>query len=262
MTFQPIVPLSGYTGWRFLQRTMENQRAAFENDSSVQRATDYFRENIANVRTAEDLVSDRQLLSVALGAFGLDDDINNKFFIQKVLEEGTFESTSLANRLSDSRYSDLSRAFGFGDFPIPSTALSDFPDQMIERYEDKQFEIAVGEQNSDLRIALNMNSALSDVVEGASTNDAQWFSIMGNTALRTLVQSALGLPSSIATIDIDQQLEAFKDKAKSNFGTDEVSALLDPEIQEKMIRLFLVRSEAAASDSTSRFSIALTLLQS
>jgi len=107
-----------------------------------------------------------------------------------------------------------------------------------------------------------MNSALSDVVEGASTNDAQWFSIMGNTALRTLVQSALGLPSSIATIDIDQQLEAFKDKAKSNFGTDEVSALLDPEIQEKMIRLFLVRSEAAASASTSRFSIALTLLQS
>jgi len=133
---------------------------------------------------------------------------------------------------------------------------------MIERYEDKQFEIAVGEQNSDLRVALNMKSALTDIVEGSSSNDARWFSIMGNTALRSLVQTALGLPSSLASIDIDQQLEAFKDKAKSNLGTDEVGALLDPDTQEDMIRLYLVRSEAAALSSTSSYSIALTLLQS
>jgi len=104
MTFQPIIPLTGYTGWRFLQRTLDNQKSAFENDATIQRATEYFKENIGKVQNAEDLVSDRRLLSVALGAFGLDDDIDNKFFIQKILEEGTFDDSSLANRLSDSAF--------------------------------------------------------------------------------------------------------------------------------------------------------------
>lgn len=262
MTFQPIVPLSGYTGWRFLQRTLDNQKSAFQQSAPIQRASDYFKENIGKVQTAEDLVSDRRLLTVALGAFGLDDDINNKFFIQKVLEDGTIETDTLANRLSDSRYADFSKAFGFGDFPIPNTVLTDFPSQIVNRFESKQFEISVGEQNGDLRSALNVQSALADIVTGNSSNDAQWFSIMGNAPLRNVVQTALGLPSSIARIDIDQQLVAFKDKASYQFGSDQVANLMDPNIQEDIIRLFLVRSEVAASAATSRFSTALTLLQS
>jgi len=262
MTFQPIVPLSGYSGWRFLQRTLPVQQATFEQSAPIQRATSYFKENIAGIRSAEDLVANRQLLEVALGAFGLGDDIDNKYFIQKVLEEGTEDTASLANKLSDPRYSDFSKAFGFGDSSIPNTSMPNFLDVIISRYETTKFEISVGEQNSDLRAAMNVSSALSDIVSGSANQDAQWFSIMGNPPLRRVVQSALGLPDSIARIDIDQQLEAFKDKAKASFGTDNVSDLMDPDIQEDIIRLFLVRSDSQFSSATSRFSIALTLLQS
>jgi hypothetical protein len=63
-------------------------------------------------------VGDRRLLEVALGAFGLDDDIRNRFFIRKVLEEGTTSpSRRFANRLSDKRYLALAETFGFGDRP-------------------------------------------------------------------------------------------------------------------------------------------------
>ena len=30
MTFQPVIPLTGYTGWRFLARTMDAQKAAYD----------------------------------------------------------------------------------------------------------------------------------------------------------------------------------------------------------------------------------------
>ena len=50
---------------------------------------------------------------VALGAFGLQDDLPNRFFIQKVLEGGTLSTDSLANKLSDPRYAALAKAFGF-----------------------------------------------------------------------------------------------------------------------------------------------------
>lgn len=261
MTFQPIVPLSGYAGWLFLDRTVDAQRTAFNDSTAVVRVTDNFRDKIADVRTAEDLVADRELLSVALGAFGLEDDIDNKFFIRKVLEEGTVSDDALANRLSDSRYADLSDAFGFSADSITRTSLTFFTDEIIDRYEAQQFNRAVGDQNNDMRLALNLAPALDDVIAGNSSNNGQWFGMMGNAPLRDMFQTALGFPSSFATIDLDQQLDQFKSRALATFGTDQISDLTTPENQEKMIRLFMLRSEANASASTTPSAVALTLLQ-
>ncbi len=262
MSFVPVVPLSGYGGWRFLERTLEPQQAAFAKSQPVVRATDYFRDNIAKIRTAEDLVNDRRLLSVALGAFGLDDDVNNRFFIRRVLEDGTINENALANRLADNRYADLSRAFGFGDRPIPRTISSGFAADMIDRFERRQFEKEVGKQNNDLRLALNLESGLADILQRNAGDGARWFSMMGNAPLRKVFETALGLPSSIASIDIDKQRDIFQSRAQSAFGTRTLADLAEPAQQEKLIRLFLIRSEAAQSSGISGASAALTLLQS
>jgi hypothetical protein len=81
VNFQPLVPISGYSGWRFLERTLDQQQAAFDESQPIKRVTDKFRDEIGKVLKAEDLINDRDLLSVALGAFGLEADIENKFFI-------------------------------------------------------------------------------------------------------------------------------------------------------------------------------------
>jgi len=260
MTYQPIIPLQGFAGWKFLERTIETQQQAFNESFQVQRVTESFREKIGQITTAEELVNDRELLQVALGAFGLEADIDNKYFIQKVLEDGTLDDDALANRLSDKSYLAMSQAFGFGDFPIPNTALSTFADDIIERYETKSFEVAVGEVNDDMRLALNFNNSLSDVVESNSGQDAQWFAILGSPPLRAVFEAALGLPPSIGVIDIDQQLDAFKQSARSNFGTDDVSELANPDDEDKMIRLFLLRSQVDTFSGLSSGSVALTLL--
>ena len=262
MTFQPIVPMSGYVGWRFLQNTLESQQATFNQSQSVARETDYFREKIATIQTAEELVSDRRLLGVALGAFGLDEDIDNRFFIQKVLSEGTADDEALASRLSDSRYATLSDTFGFGETGLPRTGLAFFADAIINRFEVKQFERAVGEQNNDLRAALNLEAGLQGVLSATSGADARWFSVMGDPPLRRVFEYALGLPSSIAGLDLDLQLEQFQSRAQAVFGTRDVSDFTDPEQQEKMIRLFLIRSEAEQVGSFGSGSVALSLLQS
>jgi hypothetical protein len=261
MSFQPVVPFSGYSGWLFLDRTADQQRAAFNESPAVVRVTESFRDRIGDIRTAEDLVNDRELLGVALGAFGLDDDINNTFFIRKVLEDGSIEPDALANRLSDSRYADFSKAFGFGDFSIARTALSFFADEIIDRYEAEQFGVAVGNQNNDMRLALNLGPALTDVIDGNGSNNGQWFGMMGNAPLRSMFQTALGFSGSFAAIDLDLQLEQFQARAEATFGTDQMSDLASPENQEKMIRLYLLRAESNASAGTSSASVALSLLQ-
>lgn len=261
MTFQPVIPISGYAGWRFLQRTLDTQKEAFVQTTTFQRQTDYFRENIGKVTSAEELVADRRLLQVALGAFGLDEDIGNKAFIQKILEDGTLAADALANRLSDKRYAALSREFGFGDLGS-RTNLSTFADKLLSRFEDRQFERAVGDVNGDMRLALNLSSGLGDIFDQGLSEGAEWFAVMGSPPVRTIFETALGFPSSFGAIDIDQQRTQFKERSQSVFGTDKVADFADPALQERLIRLYLVRSEATAFASSSAGSVALNLLQS
>ncbi len=261
MTYQPIIPATGYVGWRFLTQTLEAQKTAFVSSAPVQRDSDYFRDNIAKAKTADDLVADRRLLSVALGAFGLDDDLANTAFIRKVLAEGTLNDEAFANRLTDKRYADLAREFGFGDLGA-RTGFSFFADEILARYEDRQFERAVGAADGNMRLALSVADGLADVVAASPNSNAQWFGVMGNPPLRKVVETALGFPSAFGAIDLDQQLVAFQDRAEATFGTANLAEIAaDPAIQEKMIRLFLVRAEAASSTAFSSGNTALALLR-
>ncbi|MGB3315778.1 MAG: DUF1217 domain-containing protein [Albidovulum sp.] len=261
MTYSPVVPFGGYAGWKFLARTRDAQKEAFVASNQIQRDDAYFREKIGTIQTAEDLVADRRLLSVALGAFGLSDDINNKYFIRKVLEDGTLDTDALGNKLSDKRYLELSKAFGFGDFAIPRTQLSDFADKILASYKTRQFEEAVGNSNDQMRLAMNAERELAVLAGRDLSADAKWFTVLGSPPLREVFQTALGLPPAFAAVDIDRQLVTFKDKAESFLGINDISDFSDPEKVEDLVRLFLLRSETQVGAGYSSSSAALTLLQ-
>lgn len=262
MSFQPIIPMGGAAGWAFLQRTQDAQKQSFNSSAEMQRDVTYFKENISKVTSAEELVDDYRLLKVALGAYGLDGDINNKYYIQKVLEDGTLDSTDLANKLTDKRYYEMAKDFGFGDLSTPGTIISSFGDKTVAAYQERQFEIAVGEQSEELRLGLSLNRDLGAIVDKSTSDEGKWFSVMGNPPLRKVFETALGLPSSFGTLDIDLQLKGFKEKAETYFGSSEIGQFSDPEKMDELNRLFLVRSELSnGAGGMSSGTIALTLLQ-
>lgn len=261
MSFQPILPTGGLVGWAFLQRTMPAQTDAFSKSPEVIRDTQYFEDNIGSIDTAEDLVSDRRLLRVALGAFGLSEDIDNRFFIRKILEEGTLEESALANRLSDKRYKDLASAFGFGDFDTPRTKLSTFGNEISEAFRTRQFEVAVGLQDESMRLALNAKRELSELGQSSAGNDAKWFLIMGSAPLRKVFETALGLPDSFSQLDLDRQLETLKARSKAQFGTDSINEFDDPQMQESLTERYLLMAQLSLAPPSSSAQIALTLLQ-
>ncbi|THH38813.1 DUF1217 domain-containing protein [Aliishimia ponticola] len=119
MTFYPIVLGSGLAGYNFLTETRETQQANFDKNTIFDRDVQAFKDQIGSISTAEELVNNRQLLQVALGAFGLEDDIDNKAFIQKVLESDPADSTSFANRLGDKTYLSIAETFGFNSSTGP-----------------------------------------------------------------------------------------------------------------------------------------------
>lgn len=261
MSFAPVVPFGGYAGWAFLKRTMPGQQVALASAPERQRDEAYFREKIGSIGTAEELVSDRRLLRISLGAFGLDDDINNRFFIRKVLEDGTLKDGALALRLADPRYREMSEAFGFGNFPTPNTKLSDFADKTLEAYGVRQFEAAVGRSSETMRLALNAEREVATLASKSTSADTKWYSVMGSKPLRQVFETVLGLPASFAAIDIDQQLSVFKDKAEAVFGSSDLGQFAQPEAMEQLIRSYVTRADLSVTNAATPGSAALQLLQ-
>lgn len=262
MSYQPVIVGSGLVGWQFLKSTQSTQRTVFDKSASMARDTEYFEAQIGKITNAEDLVADRRLRRVALGAFGLQDDINNIFFIRKVLEEGTLKQDALANKMSDDRYKALAKAFAF-DSPLgPATQGKDFAKSIVARFRAQEFEVAVGNQDESLRLSLYLERTLPEMAATNSGDDTKWFRVMGTPPLRSVLETALGLPSGFGQLDIDKQLEMFRDKMQSRFGVSEIDEIAQPEVMGRVVQTYLLQSQIQQSSSIGAGQLALTLLQS
>lgn len=263
MSFLPAIPAGGYAGWTFLKRTKDSQVAGLASAPQQKRDIAHFRDKIGSVVSADMLVADKRLLRVALTAFGLEGDLGNTAFIRKVLADGTLEPGDLPNRLADKRYRDLSEAFGFGNFSVPRTRLSDFADKIVAAFEERQFEAAVGNQHNDLRLALNAERELAALANRGLAPDTAWLTVIGSPPLRSVFHTAFSLPPSFAAINLDQQVESLRTKAAAALGDSEIAQFREPAAIEKLLKRFLLRNESASFGGTGTpGGIALQLLQS
>ncbi|RAK13990.1 uncharacterized protein DUF1217 [Salipiger aestuarii] len=137
MTFSPMIAGAGLVGWQMLQSTMQSQRSTFDQSAEIARETTYFKEKIGTISSAEELVDDRRLLSVALAAFGMSDEIDSKYLIQRIIEEGADDNNSIANKLGDSRYITLAQAFDFQEITNYKTEEAGFGDPIFAAYEER-----------------------------------------------------------------------------------------------------------------------------
>jgi hypothetical protein len=114
-----------------------------------------------------------------------------------------------------------------------------------------------------MRIALFAERTLPDLVSSDSSNDAKWFTIMGQPPMREIFEKALGLPKAFGQIDIDQQLVVFKDRARAVFGSSDLNQFAEPDAVQDLVTQYLARAQIAnLGTGASSLSIALQLLQS
>ena len=239
----PSPPIGGIAGWRFLQRTQESQLEAFKATPALDRELTYFKENISKIESVDDLVKDFTLFKVALGAFGMEDKIADKFFFKKVLEEGSEADGAFSLKLTDTRFREMAEAFGFGNASGPHVAESDFAQKITEAYQVRQFEKAVGESDSSMRLALNLEREIGKYANGPSPETTSWFQLMANPPLREVFETAFGLPKSIGTLDVDRQREIFQEANARVFGSKSMDVFKDPENVDKLLRNFFAQEQ-------------------
>lgn len=256
MSFQPLIGSGGYAGWKLLSRTADAQKAIIQRDPSVARAAQHVRDNIAEIDEPDDLIKDYRMLSTALSAFGLSEDVGKKAFIRKVLESDLSDPKSFANRLSDKRYKAFAEAFSFHSI---DKRPADLADMVVSRHVDAELERRVGTADGNLRLALNAQRELASLAGSEATDNTKWYTILGSAPLRKVFEGALGLGSNFGQLPIDRQLSELKERSGKLLGSESPDALKDPANVEKLIQRFLIRSNAVTSVQSS-YSVALTLL--
>lgn len=251
------IGVSGIAGWRIVQRSEARQIQTLAKDPVVQRSTTYFQENITRTTKAEELVKDYRLLSTALSAFGLESDIANKAFIQKVLESDVSDQKSLVNRLADKRYLKMAEAFGFGSAK-PAEKLGE---TVSKAFVQREFERRIGAGDETLRFALNARRELQEMRNRTSSDKTLWYEVLGSPPLRKVFEGALGFGTAYGKLSIDRQYEEFTRAAEGAFGSSSFKDLSQPEAIDRLVQNYMVRSQISASPAQNRYSAALTLLR-
>lgn len=261
MSYQPVLPSEGYVGWQFLQRTRAAQQTAQSSTPAARRDETYFRERIAGINSAEDLVKDRTLLRVSLTAFGLQDDLPNRAYLQKVLESSIYDPKSFVNRLTDKRYYQFAQAFGFADRMVPRNKFQGFASEILTQFRDRSFEVAVGEQSEDMRLALALQRDLPQLAVKSVSDTARWFTVLGTPSLRNVFERAFNLPSSFGQLDLDRQADILRRRTEGLTGANTVEQFAQPEALAALTKRFLLMGQITQIQGLSGQSAALSLLQ-
>ncbi len=231
----------------------------FSRSPEIQRDTDYFRANAANIQTLDDFFSDRKILRFTLTAFGLSEAVDRQAFVRKALEEGTSDPGAFANRLGDRRYARLVDALGFQDGRTSFFASPTSQEDTVARFRLLSFEAAVGDIDVDQRLALNFQRESAEILNRDLPERTLWLQLLGTRASRAVLEAGFNLPSNFVGLDIDRQVDILRDRALDRYGDASPRVLQDPDNLDNLLSRFFIRQDIQFSQ-TSSASTALTIL--
>jgi hypothetical protein len=194
-------------------------------EPAVKTATAYYEANIGSVKSVSDLVGNYRLLSYALNAYGLGDQINAKGLITKVLEGGVSNPKSLANTLPNAQWKAFAAAFNFVDSGATPPSSTSTVKTTTSDYVEQQLESDQGGQDVGVQLALYFQRVAPTV-----TNE---YGILADANLLQVAATIMGLPATAAA-DLQPQtlselmpISDLKDPDKLNQLTERFTAMYD-----------------------------------
>ena len=101
-------------------------QAKFAKQPNMQKEIEYFRSKVGTIETPEAFIKDFRLLKFALTAFSMESQLQYPARIKQILLSDPADSKSLVNRMSDSSYRTLNRAFNFAEGGVEKLSNSAF----------------------------------------------------------------------------------------------------------------------------------------
>jgi hypothetical protein len=206
-------------------QNLPRYQAATAAEPAVKTATAYYEANIGAVTSIQDFVGNYRLLSYALDAYGLGDQINAKALVTKVLEGGVSNPKSLANTLPDSRWKAFATAFNFVDGGATPPSSASAVQTTTNDYLEQQLESDQGGQDVGVQLALYFQRVAPTVTSE--------YGILADPNLLEVATTIMGLPPSIGgdvqpqTLSELMPISDLQDPAKVKQLTERFTAMYD-----------------------------------
>jgi len=213
------------------------------NSAAVKAETAYFKANIGNIKSIDDFLKNDRLFTYGMKAFGLTDSLGDKKLMRDILEDGVSDANSIANKMEDTRYRAFAATFDFARLGEDTTTYNAAQQPAVDKYLRQTLEENAGQENEGVRLALYFERKAS----GINT----FYDVLADQALAKVVRTALGLPDSFATADIDRQVKLMESKL-------DIEDFKDPEALSKFMTRFTSMWEI--NNTTSAQSSAMTVL--
>ena len=167
------------------------------DQSATKTATAYYQANIGKVKSVNDLLGNFRLLSYALSAYGLGDQVNNKALIRKVLAEGTSSPRALANTLPNVAWKAFAKAFNFSHNGAAAPTSPASVATAVSNYNEQQLESDQGSTNVGVQLALYFKRVAPTISNG--------YSVLADNNLLQVAQTIFNLPPTANISQIDKQ---------------------------------------------------------
>jgi hypothetical protein len=181
-----------------IARDYTQSLASTAREPEVARATQSFLANIGKVTSASQLVNNSSLYTYVMTAFGLQDMSYAKALIVKVLNGGA-SPTGYAASLNDPRYTALVTAFDFAANGAATTSSSTAQKTTTQNYLQQTIETQAGQENQGAQMALYF-ARMVPQMNGP-------YSILADTTLLQVFQTAFNLPVTMSLESIDTQAQ-------------------------------------------------------
>ena len=178
--------------------SIENNLARYQtmiaSEPAVKTATEYYAANIGKVASISDLVDNYRLLSYALTAYGLGDQVNNKALVTQVLEGGVSNPKALANTLSNPNWAKFAKAFDFVGSGASSVSTASAVSTTETNYDEQALESQEGQQDVGVQLALYFQRVAPTISSS--------YNVLGDSNLLEAFQTIFGVTlNSYGSID-------------------------------------------------------------
>lgn len=226
-----IAGLGSQLALNFIDSTKDRQMEILRNEPRNQREAEAFKERIASISSPEEFVQDYEVYSFVMKAFDLEDQIFGRGMIRKVLESDPSDETSLVNRLTNSSLGELHGALGFTTAAGPQSpdfTNAEWQQGIIDRYYETVFLNENAEQNATVGTVLELRAKVGEI--------DSWIDVLKDREIGEFFRTALGLPSEMARLEIEQQERIFENRF-------DIEKLKDPEEVESLITRYVAISD-------------------
>lgn len=206
-----------------------------ENDPQTKRDISHFLDAVAKAPDLKTLLADPIARNVLLTANGLGDQADYTALATKALLSDPAKTGNLASTLSDTRWLTMAKTYDFAN-----SGLSKLKDPAALKSVTDGYAGVMWRQSLDATTP-GISAALDFRERAGTVKDA--LQILGDTNLRKVVTTALGLPLEIAYQPLEAQEKAITSRL-------DISKLSDPAFVEQFTRRFLLANQDSATGSS------------